>query len=145
MLLCASRRNVARLTGVCVRGAMRIATAGTAQAARAASAAQHTPQLQPPPDLRLAASPSELAALLPSSYPIAAFRRRSIEARGVRVSFKPHFPGEVPGSHAPPGGPAADGSGAMNDSELPRAPSDSYLEVGTRRPALAFLNPAQHA
>ncbi|KAI8462628.1 MAG: hypothetical protein J3K34DRAFT_527607 [Monoraphidium minutum] len=87
-----------------------------------APAATHIPLLQPPPDLRRATTPGELAALMPSSYPIARFRRRSIEARGIRVSYKPR-PGEVLGgpAPAPPEGPCA--------PPPPRSPSDSYLEV----------------
>lgn len=77
---------------------------------------------QPPPGLVQATRPAQLAALLPSSYPIAAFRRRSIEARGVRVSYVPHFPGEDPGSKRG----AGDGAAAETAA---RAPSDSYLEV----------------
>lgn len=77
---------------------------------------------QPPPELTLATTPEALAILLPSSYPIAAFRRRSIEARGIRVSYKPH-PGEVLGQPTP----SSVGAGT---GEVPvRAPSDSYLEV----------------
>lgn len=62
---------------------------------------------------------------MPSSYPIARFRRRSIEARGIRVSYKPR-PGEVLG--APQPATAAAGAAA---EPVARSPSDSYLEVKT--------------
>lgn len=69
----------------------------------------------------------------PSSYPIARFRRRSIEARGVTVSYKPH-PGETlggaPAAAAAGGGDSSSsGSGGNTDALPPRSPSDSYLEV----------------
>ncbi|GBF98047.1 hypothetical protein Rsub_10275 [Raphidocelis subcapitata] len=92
------------------------------QPPRAAGAAQdtHVPMLQPPPDLVRASAPSELEALMPSSYPIARFRRRSIEARGIRVSYKPHHAGEVLGAPL----------SCSGDAPLPpRALSDSYLQV----------------
>jgi hypothetical protein len=92
------------------------------------------PLPQAPPELRRATTPAELAALMPSSYPIARFRRRSIEARGIQVSYKP-LPGEVLG--APPAAHAAGASSevaaASAAGDMPvatRAPSDSYLEVG---------------
>jgi len=65
---------------------------------------------------------------MPSSYPIAKFRRRSIEARGIRVSYKPH-PGETlcPIS----GSTSTTTTAAAGPAAAPavRAPSDSYLEV----------------